>query len=54
MDGPSFQYWYGASFVLTVLSFATRADSTPLLLPVAWSALTSRDQFELYHFRSRV
>jgi len=34
MDGPSFQYWYGASFVLTVLSFATRADSTPLLLPV--------------------
>jgi len=23
MDGPSFQYWYGASFVLTVLSFTT-------------------------------
>jgi len=23
MDGPSFKYWYGASFVLTVLSFTT-------------------------------
>lgn len=23
MDGPSFEYWYGASFVLTVLSFTT-------------------------------